>query len=115
MPRHALLLLLVALPALAAPPDTLPDTRPLDLKGDIAEQLVAGVDRFLLKQIEKAAKDREKLWKRDFTSAAAYDKSMGPYRAKLAHMLGIRDKRHPAAPPELVGTVDERALVGRGK
>src|SRR5262250_1804287 len=33
---------------------TLPGTKPLEMKGDIASELVAGVDRFLLKQIEKS-------------------------------------------------------------
>ncbi len=107
---NALLLLL-----LHAAPDTLPDTRPLTMKGDIAEQLVAGVDRFLLKQIDQAAKDREKRWKRDPSSPEAYSKSMQPYREKLAHILGVRDKRHPAAAPDLVATVDQPALVGKGK
>jgi dienelactone hydrolase len=96
-------------------PDTLPDTKALTMKGDIAEQLVAGADKFLLKQIEQAAKDREKKWKRDFSSPEAYEKSMAPYREKLAHVLGVRDKRHPAAAPELVTTVDQPALVGKGK
>ncbi|MGL4553993.1 MAG: dienelactone hydrolase family protein [Gemmataceae bacterium] len=101
--------------ALCAAPDPLPGTKPLTMTGDIAEQLVAGVDRFLLKQIDQTAKGREKLWNRDFTSAGAYVKSMEPYRKKLAHILGVRDARHPAAAPELIATVDQPALVGKGK
>src|SRR5262245_16229905 len=93
----------------------LPGTKPLMMKGDIASQMVDGIDKFLLKQIEKAAKNREKLWKRDFSSAKAYDKSIEPNRKRLAHILGVRDKRVPYKSPELVGTVDEPALVGKGK
>src|SRR5262245_32119566 len=93
----------------------LPGTKPLMMKGDIASQMVDGIDKFLLKQIEKAAKNREKLWKRDFSAAKAYDQSIEPNRKRLAHILGVRDKRVPFKAPELVGTVDEPALVGKSK
>jgi dienelactone hydrolase len=100
---------------LFAAPETLPDTKPLTMKGDIAEQLVAGVDRFLLKQLEQATANRDKLAKADPSSPENWTKSMGPYRKRLAHILGVRDARHPAAAPELVATVDQPALVGKGK
>jgi dienelactone hydrolase len=106
---------LLLLAALAAEPDTLPDTKPLTIKGDIAEQMVAGAGRFLIKQLEAAARERPGKWKRDLSSDAAYDKSMQPYREKLAHILGVRDNRHPAAAPELVATPDQPALVGKAK
>src|SRR5262249_7992308 len=67
---------------------TLPGTKPLEIKGDIASELVAGVDRFLLKQIEKSAEGRAKFWKRDFSSPEAYNRSLGPNRKQLAHILG---------------------------
>jgi dienelactone hydrolase len=69
----------------------LPGTRPLTLTGDIASELVAGVDRFLLKQIDESAKKREQYWRRDFASLQAYDASVEPNRKHLAHILGIRD------------------------
>src|SRR5262249_23763868 len=93
----------------------LPGTKPLTMKGDIASQMVAGIDKFLLKRTDKAAKNREKFWKRDFTSAEAYNKSIEPNRKRLAHILGLRAKRVPFKSPGLVGTVDEPALVGKGK
>src|SRR5262245_54359322 len=43
---------------------SVPGTKPLEMKGDIASELVAGVDRFLLKQIEKSVEERAKFWKR---------------------------------------------------
>jgi dienelactone hydrolase len=69
----------------------LPDTRPLSLTGDIASELVAGVDRFLLKQIDLSAASRAKYWKRDFSSHDAYRVSVEPNRRRLAHILGVRD------------------------
>src|SRR5262245_14604346 len=118
------LLLLPALAALAGlnalpadtpdkptPAKTLPGTKPLTTTGDIASQLVEGVDKFLLREIEAAANGREKFWKRDFSSREAYTKSLEPNRKRLAHILGVRDKRVPFTAAELAGTVNEPALV----
>jgi dienelactone hydrolase len=68
-------------------------TKPLTMSGDIASELVAGVDRFLLKQIDASTADRTKHWKRDLSSAAAYQASIEPNRRRLAHILGVRDPR----------------------
>jgi len=61
------------------------------MTGDIASELVAGVDRFLLKQIDESAAQRAKFWKRDFSSHTAYHASVEPNRRRLAHILGVRD------------------------
>ncbi len=63
------------------------------MTGDIASELVAGVDRFLLKQIDLSTANRLKHWKRDFSSPAAYTASVEPNRRRLAHILGVRDLR----------------------
>jgi len=83
--------------AAAEPASVLPGTKPLTMSGDIASELVAGVDRFLLKQIDESTAKREKYWKRDLSSLAAYDASVEPNRKRLAHILGVRDQRVPAA------------------
>src|SRR5947199_7847139 len=80
--------------------NTLPGTKPLEMKGDIASELVAGVDKFLLKQIEKSVEERAKFWKRDFGSPEAFNKSIEPNRKRLAHILGVeRDARVPFDAP----------------
>ena len=71
----------------------LPGTKPLTMTGDIASELVAGVDRFLLKQIDELTGKRSAYWKRDFSSAAAYEAAVEPNRKRLAHILGVRDPR----------------------
>jgi len=85
----------VNIPARAAeefgPP--LPGTKPLTMTGDIASELVAGADRFLLKEIEESAGKRAGYWKRKFSSLAAYNASIEPNRQRLAHILGVRDQR----------------------
>jgi dienelactone hydrolase len=108
------------LPVLAADSETpktiqtLPGTKPLTLEGDIASHLVDGVDKFLLRKLSESVAKREKFWKRDFSSAQAYNKSIEPNRKRLAHILGIRDQRIAFDAPELVATTNRSALVGKG-
>ena len=77
----------------------LPGAAPLTLEGDIASNLVAGVDRFLLRQTEVSLEQRATRWHRDFTSADRYTASIATNRQQLAHLLGVRDPRK--TPPEL--------------
>ena len=94
--------------------DPLPGTKPLTWTDDIASRLVAGVDRFLLREIDRSAEGRVKFWKRDTSSVAGYSVSIEPNRKRLAHILGVRDPRVAFDAPELVETTDRPALVGRG-
>src|SRR5260370_26605343 len=91
-------------PRPAATHDPLPDTRQLTLEDDLASQMVAGVDKFLLREIDKSVERRSRHWKRDFSSADGYSKSLEPNRKRLAHILGVRDPRVPFDAPELVAT-----------
>ena len=75
------------------PGPPLPGTQPLTMTGDIASAMVAGIDRFLLKQIDESTANREAYWNRDFSSLAAYYASVEPNRKRLAHILGVRDQR----------------------
>jgi dienelactone hydrolase len=101
-------------PKSTATHEPLDGTKPLTMAGDIASELVAGVDRFLLRKIDESVEQRARHWKRDFSSAEAYEKSIEPNRKRLAHILGIRDPRVPFDAPELVGTTTQPALVGKG-
>ena len=84
-------------------------TKRLTMEGDLASEMVAGADRFLLKQIEESAAKRERFWKRDFSSAAAYQASVEPNRKRLAHILGVRDARVSAGNRRY-----QRDLLGNG-
>jgi dienelactone hydrolase len=113
----ALLLgLLLAAPIRAEePPATLPGTRPLTMEGDLAQRLVEGVDRFLLRKIEEAPARREAFWRRDLASADAYNGSIASNRRRLAHILGVRDPRVPFDGFELVGTTRRSSKLGAGR
>ena len=94
--------------------DPLPGTKPLTLEGDMASHLVDGVDKFLLREIEKSIEARSPFWKRDLSSAEAYSQSIKPNRERLAHILGVRDPRVAFDALEYVATTNQPALVGRG-
>ena len=117
-PFAALGLLLLGIPGFAAdaPADgtPLPGTAPLTLEGDIASQLVDGVDRFLLRKIEQSVQRRARHWRRDITSAEAYGRSVETNRQQLAHILGVRDRRVASPQMELLATVERSSQVGRG-
>ena len=105
--------------------EALPGTKPLTMEGDVASEMVAGIDKFLLRELDASVEQRAKHWKRDFSSSESYIKSIEPNRKRLAHILGNADARVPSPlpkgvggclfdGPELVGTTDQPALVGRG-
>ena len=96
-------------------PDHLGDTEPLALEGDIASNLVAGVDRFLLRELEISEARRERYWHRDYNSPEAYTVSVATNRTRLAHILGVRDPRPRFDAPELVSTLNQPALLLRCK
>ncbi|MCX7886905.1 MAG: hypothetical protein N3B01_06590 [Verrucomicrobiae bacterium] len=73
-------------------------TDPLVLEGDAASNMVAGIDRFLLREIEKAMQQR----------------AFVPDRDRLAYVLGVRDPRVPFEGLEFVASTARSSLVGRG-
>src|SRR5438067_9405858 len=87
----------------------LPGTQPLTTEGDIAAQMVAGIDKFLLREIELSVERREKFWKRDFSSPEAYNKSIEPNRQRLKKILGVVDERVPFDAPEIIATTNTLA------
>jgi dienelactone hydrolase len=123
MKSHRLLATLVLL-LLRAPPaegvraqdsSPLPGTRPLGLTGDIASQLVEGVDRFLLAELDKSVSRRALYWERDTSSPEKYNQSIEPNRRRLAHVLGVRDQRVEFDALELRGTTAQPPLAGRSE
>ena len=87
----------------------------LTVQGDIASNLVAGADRFLLRKLEESAAGRAQFWHRDVSSWQAYEQSLATNRQRLAHILGVRDPRVSPVQLELLATPTRPALCGRGK
>ncbi len=80
-------------------------TVPLTIEGDLASQMVDGIDRFLLNQIAADAESRAERFTVDTSSVEAYEASLKPHREKLAKCLGIRDARLPFTSPEIIAAV----------
>lgn len=101
--------------ATAAETDLLPGTTRLEMQGDIAAQMVEGIDRFLLRELVEAPARRDKSWQRDLSSSEAYLKSIEPKRQRLAHILGVRDPRKSFEALELIATTKQEAKIAKGR
>lgn len=75
----------------AADQKPLPGTLPLTDTSDLSSKMIAGIDRFLLKQITQAEKKRSQSWQRDLSSSEAYERSIAGKRQELSAMLGLTD------------------------
>ncbi len=93
----------------------LPGTALLETQGDLAEQMVAGIDRFLLREIDASVDKRARHWKRDFSSREAYDKSVAPNRARLAKIIGAHEARTECDDLELMQTVSQPPQIATGE
>src|SRR5688572_28813419 len=88
-------------------------TQPLQGERDFSAEMRAGFRRFFQRQIDDSVSLRSSHWSRDFSSRAAYEKSVEPNRARLRKIIGAVDARLQAFPgPELIATVKRSALVG---
>ncbi|MGV3722153.1 MAG: dienelactone hydrolase family protein [Actinomycetota bacterium] len=89
----------------------LPGTTPLTMEGDLAAQMVAGIDRYLMKQTADSVEQRARHWKRDFASAQAYEKSVAPNRERLRKIIGAVDPRVSPVEMALVATTSTSADI----
>ena len=76
----------------------LPGTESLAMHGDLAEQMVAGIDRFVSREVSASPRRREKRWHRDFTSHGKYAESVAHNRERFCKIIGVVDERVDAAP-----------------
>src|SRR2546427_6714004 len=89
--------------------EVLSGTQPLVFQGDLSAQMVAGIDTFLSREIEHSIAGRQKFWKRDFSSATAYEKSVEINRERLRKIIGATDARLRVAHIELISSTAHRA------
>ena len=102
--KLAILALLLGSLAALAQPEQLPNTQPLTLEGDLSAQMVEGIDRFLMREIENSVVSRPQFWHRDFSSPDAYEKSTQPNRERFRKMIGAVDERVSVKELEFVST-----------
>src|SRR5947208_4673672 len=77
--------------------ETLPQTKPLEWEeSDLSARLMDGAHRFIERQIAESVAKRSQFWSRDFSSPAAYAKSVQPNRARFQTIIGAVDPRLPS-------------------
>src|SRR5262249_4674106 len=78
--------------------------------GDLAAQMVAGIDKYLTRELAASVAKRKQFWKQDFSSPEAYARSVEPNRQRLRKILGVIDERLPVKDLEYVATTSQPAL-----
>ena len=91
----------------------LPGTAALTLQGDLAAQMVAGIDRFLARQLQAVVDRRPGRWQRDIASHEAYETSVAAKRKRLRKIVGLLDRRDEVE-MQLLATHRKPALVAEG-
>lgn len=92
-------------------PGPLANTQPLTMEGDLSAQMVAGIGRFLDRELAESIESRGPFWQPDFSGPAAYEKSVQTNRERLVRMIGAVDTRLPNPGLEYVSTVAMPAKV----
>jgi dienelactone hydrolase len=111
MKSSLLLLFNLLLFAATAHSQELAQTRRLEWpEADLSDRLMTGAHRFVERKIAESPAKRAALWARDYVSPQAYEKSVEPNRARLGTIVGVVDKRLPAA-MERYGDEANPALV----
>src|SRR6266516_3473697 len=103
---------LSCLPSLGQSVETLPQTQPLTWDGDLSAKMVEGIDRFLMREIERSVQERQKLWHRDFSSREAYARSVQPNREHLQKYIGAVEARLRVKTLEYMSDTAKLPLVG---
>src|SRR6267378_2246508 len=74
--------------------ETLPQTKHLEWEeSDLSARLMNGAHRFIERRIADSVPKRSQFWSRDFSSPAAYAKSVQPNRARFKTIIGAVDPR----------------------
>ena len=81
----------------AAVAQSLPDTEPLTTNADISSEMVAGIDSFLMRELE---------------AARTAPVSAGN-RERFRHIIGLKDRRVPFDSPSLLSTLASSSLIAK--
>jgi dienelactone hydrolase len=108
-------LLVLSAALLSQDADPLPGTKPLEIQGDPAVAMVAGIDRTLMRDLAASAEGRKRFWKQDWSGADAYMRSVQPNQGRLRKIIGAVDPVKDGVAPEPLATLQFPAEVGRGQ
>jgi len=114
---QALLLLLLSASSVPSAEPTLPATQPLTIKQPIDEIMVAGIQRYCLREIARAEQLRNRIWERYHSLAGGHKSIMARTRKRLMSRLGVVDTRLTASRPgrqDFTLLTDTPLAVGQG-
>ncbi|MDR2643051.1 MAG: hypothetical protein LBC74_09680, partial [Planctomycetaceae bacterium] len=111
----ATIILVSIFPAISASAQQLPDTKPIEWTENYFERNNRLITEFLDKKIAGSESLRAKYWNRDFASLDAYQKSVAKNRERLKFITGVRDNRVGFDTPELIGTLNQSAIVAENE
>jgi dienelactone hydrolase len=89
----------------------LPGTRLLEMRADLSRDMVSGINRFALREIERSVAARATVWSRDLSSVEAYEYSVRLNRDHFRRIIGAVDERVPMTGIELVTTTSAPAQI----
>ncbi len=76
-----------------------------------AVEMVAGIDRFLMRELENARRQRRSLWPTNPGSIESYIEAVAPRRTRLKQIIGVVDPRPTQADLEVLTTTTQPAQV----
>jgi len=100
MTRHLIALLIFPCYALTSSAQSLPNTQPLERPGDIAAQMVAGIDKYLMRELAASPDKR---------------KAITPKRENLKKVLGLIDERVKFTDIEYVGGPNSSPMIAESE
>ena len=118
MPRRLLIagfLLFVAISPLRAETEPLPGTAPWDDRSDPAAAMVAGLHKYLDRELTASVARRADRWHRDHSSEAAYSRSVAPNRERFVTAIGAVGERVKPVELSYVSTPDSPAKVAENE
>ena len=110
----ALLSACLVLQVATATAQPLPGTKPLELNQPLDEYMVDGIDRFALRELSASPGRRARHWHPDYSSVAAYLKSVEENRKRFKTIIGAVDPRVEATGFELIATSFQSSVVWAG-
>ena len=87
---------------LASEPSRLPDTAALSIEGDVAAQMIAGIHRYLDRELAAADCEAEESLRSPADSAATPAARAAAKRQEFARNIGVIDERKPVSALEFV-------------
>lgn len=94
--RVSSLICALLLPGALLAQGTLPATAPLTLETDFAADMVAGIGRYLDRELAASVERRQALWTPDYGSHEAYARSVAAHRERFARIIGAVEPLVPA-------------------